>query len=244
MKDLFSGHAADYALYRPTYPQELYEWVFSRVRYFENAWDCGTGNGQVANVLAQRFKNVEATDISKAQMQQTVPNPNVRFHVCSAETTPFLEASFDLVTVGQALHWFDFERFNAEVKRVSKPHALIAVWTYELLSVSPEIDAIIENFYRNTLGEYWEKERLHVENQYVEIPFPYRNVEKKVFPKTYAWTLPQLCNYLRTWSSVKKFERLNQIDPVIDLEQELLPIWKEDTARKVTFPVFVQLGEV
>ena len=116
MKDLFSGHAADYALYRPTYPEALYEWVFSRVQYFGNAWDCGTGNGQVANKLSQRFENVEATDISEAQMQQAIRLPNVQFHVCPAETTPYPEAYFDLITVGQALHWFDFERFNLSHK--------------------------------------------------------------------------------------------------------------------------------
>lgn len=244
MKDLFSGHAADYALYRPTYPEALYEWVFSHVRHFGNAWDCGTGNGQVANILAQRFENVAATDISEAQMQQALPHPNIQFCVCPAENTPFADASFDLITVGQALHWFDFEQFNAEVKRVSKPDSIIAVWTYELLHVSPEIDAVIGKFYQNTLGEYWDKERLHVENQYADIPFPYQNVEKKVFSQTYDWKLSQLCNYLRTWSSVKKFERINQINPVIALEQELGSIWKENHTREVTFPVFVELGKV
>jgi ubiquinone/menaquinone biosynthesis C-methylase UbiE len=244
MKDLFSGHATDYALYRPTYPDALYKWVLGYVQNFERAWDCGTGNGQVANILAQHFCRVEATDISEAQMKQASPLPNVRYHVCSAETTPFETASFDLITVGQALHWFDFERFNAEVKRVAKPHAIIAVWTYKLLQVSPEIDVIIENFYRNTLGEYWEKERQHVENQYADVPFPYRNVAKKIFPQTYDWTLSQLCHYLRTWSSVKKFERIHQTDPVLDLKQQLSAIWEEQTPRRVTFPVFVQLGEV
>lgn len=244
MKDLFSGHAADYALYRPTYPKALYDWVFERVKKFDHTWDCGTGNGQVANVLAERFKKVEATDISEAQMQQALPLSNVQYHVCPAETTPFTDAFFDLITVGQALHWFDFERFNAEVKRVAKPDSIIAVWTYELLSVSPEIDAVINDFYRNTVGDYWDKERRHVENQYADIPFPYRNVEKKVFPQTYEWTLPQLCHYLHTWSSVRKFERINRTNPVIDLQQKLADFWGEEKTKLVTFPVFTQLGKV
>ena len=156
MKDLFSGHAADYALYRPTYPKALYDWMFERVEKVDHAWDCGTGNGQVANVLVERFNKVEATDISEAQMQQAKPLSNVHYHVCSAEITPFAEDSFDLITVGQALHWFDFERFNDEVKRVGKPNSLIAVWTYELVRVSPEIDVVINDFYQNTVGEYWD----------------------------------------------------------------------------------------
>lgn len=154
MKDLFSGHAADYALYRPSYPKALYDWIFERVGNFEHAWDCGTGNGQIATILAERFKKVEASDISEAQMQQATQLPNVHYHACPAETTPFAEDSFDLITVGQALHWFDCERFNAEVKRVGKLNSLIAVWTYELVRVAPEIDFVINDFYRNTIGEY------------------------------------------------------------------------------------------
>jgi ubiquinone/menaquinone biosynthesis C-methylase UbiE len=244
MKDLFSGHAADYALYRPTYPKALYDWIFERVESFDHAWDCGTGNGQVANVLAERFKKVEATDISEAQMQQASPLPNVQYHVCPAEITSFAEDTFDLITVGQALHWFDFERFNAEVNRVGKTDSIIAVWTYELVWVSPEIDVVINDFYQNTVGEYWDKERRHVENQYADIPFPYRNVEKKVFLQTYEWTLAQLCNYLHTWSSVRKFERVNQINPVIDLQQKLADFWGQEKTKLVTFPVFTQLGRV
>lgn len=244
MKDLFSGHAVDYALYRPTYPKALYDWIFERVEDFEQAWDCGTGNGQVATILAERFNQVEATDISEAQMQQAPSLPNVHYHVCPAETTPFLEGSFDLITVGQALHWFDFERFNAEVKRVGKPNSLIAVWTYELVRVSPEIDVVINDFYQNTVGEYWDKERRHVENQYADIRFPYRNIEKKVFLQTYKWTLSQLCNYLHTWSSVRKFERIHEINPVVDLQQKLADFWGEEKTKTVTFPVFTQLGKV
>jgi ubiquinone/menaquinone biosynthesis C-methylase UbiE len=177
-------------------------------------------------------------------MQQASPLPNVQYHVCPAEITSFAEDTFDLITVGQALHWFDFERFNAEVNRVGKTDSIIAVWTYELVWVSPEIDVVINDFYQNTVGEYWDKERRHVENQYADIPFPYRNVEKKVFLQTYEWTLAQLCNYLHTWSSVRKFERVNQINPVIDLQQKLADFWGQEKTKLVTFPVFTQLGRV
>jgi ubiquinone/menaquinone biosynthesis C-methylase UbiE len=244
MKDLFSGHAADYALYRPGYPTALYDWVFDRVSCFDSAWDCGTGNGQVANVLAKRFKKVEATDISDAQIQEAVSPANVHYRVSPAESTPFDSTSFDLITVGQALHWFDFDRFNAEVKRVAKPGALLAVWTYELLSISPETDAVIADFYRNTVGTYWDKERRHVENQYAAIPFPYQNVEKRVFLQTYEWTLDQVCHYLHTWSSVRKFEKMNKINPVAELQRQLAVPWGASECKTVTFPVFTQLGTV
>ncbi|MFN3382461.1 MAG: class I SAM-dependent methyltransferase [Runella zeae] len=244
MKDLFSGHAHEYALYRPTYPTTLYEWVFGHVKQFDCAWDCGTGNGQVASVLAQLFKQVEATDLSQAQISQAVALPNVHYQTSPAEHTPFLDATFDLITVGQALHWFDFGAFHAEVKRVAKKDAIIAVWGYELLHISPEIDAIIGDFYRNVVGAFWDAERRHTENKYTDIPFPYRNVDKKVFPQQYDWTLTQLCLYLNTWSSVRKFEKTNGFNPIPALEEKLFLLWGTSPTLPVTFPVFAQLGTV
>lgn len=244
MKDLFSGHAADYALYRPDYPEALYQWVLQHVRHFDTAWDCGTGNGQVASVLAKHFKYVEATDLSQAQINQAVALPNIHYYASPAETTPFAENTFDLITVGQALHWFDFERFNKEVKRVAKKGAVIAVWGYELLNVSPEIDAVILDFYQHTVGDYWDPERLHIENQYADIPFPYTNIQTNIFAQKYEWTLEQLCHYLNTWSSVRKFEKANGHNPIEALFNQLKPLWGSSPTRRVTFPVFAQLGEV
>ncbi|WP_428664491.1 class I SAM-dependent methyltransferase [Runella sp.] len=244
MKDLFSGHATDYALYRPDYPEVLYQWVLERVKNFDTAWDCGTGNGQVATVLAKHFQHVEATDLSQAQINQAVPLDNVHYQVSPAETTPFPNQTFDLITVGQALHWFDFERFNNEVKRVAKKGAILAVWGYELLTISPETDAVILDFYQNTLGDYWDIERRHIENEYADIPFPYTNVAKSVFLQTYQWTLEQVCNYLNTWSSVRKFEKANGYNPIESLFDRLAAVWGDFPARSVTFPVFAQLGEV
>lgn len=242
MKDLFSGHAADYARFRPTYPAALYDWLLAKVSHFECAWDCGTGNGQVATILAEYFAKIEATDISAAQMQEAVPRPNVRYRVCPAEQTPFAEGIFDLITVGQALHWFDFAKFNAEVTRVAKRGALVAVWGYGKLHISPAIDEAIEDFYQNTVGPYWEKEREHVENQYADVPFPFEGVEKKVFENPYQWPLESLCQYLNTWSSVRKFEKANGFSPIPALQERLRVLWPDPTAKEVIFPVFAQVG--
>ncbi|AXE20925.1 SAM-dependent methyltransferase [Runella rosea] len=244
MKDLFSGHATDYARYRPDYPDTLYQWVFQHVQHFDKAWDCATGNGQVATVLAKHFREVEATDLSQAQLSQAVLLPNIHYQVSPAESSPFDANTFDLITVGQALHWFDFELFNEEVKRVTKKGAIIAVWGYELLTISPEVDAIILDFYQNTIGDYWDDERRHIENQYADVPFPYRNIKKSVFLQSYDWSLTQLCLYLNTWSSVRKFEKANGYNPIEALHDRLIGVWGSSPTRLVTFPVFAQLGEV
>ncbi|MGQ0738030.1 MAG: class I SAM-dependent methyltransferase [Bacteroidota bacterium] len=144
MKDNFSGLADIYAKYRPHYPAELFIFILSNISVKETAWDCATGNGQTAKDLAPHFKKVFATDISQKQLDHAPYLPNVIYAVQPAEQTDFPPDSFDLVTVSQALHWFRFDDFYKEVKRVLKPGGWIAAWTYSGVQVSPEIDERIK----------------------------------------------------------------------------------------------------
>src|SRR5258706_5142103 len=128
-KDLFSSHASQYAAFRPTFPEELYDFVFSQVKNFDAAWDAGTGNGQVARDLSKKFKNVFATDISQKQIENAARAENICYSL-AGETTSFPENSLDLICVAQAIHWFDRDKFYADVTRVAKSKATIAVWGY------------------------------------------------------------------------------------------------------------------
>src|SRR3954471_16590893 len=152
-KDLFSQQSSLYARYRPGYPRALYDHIFSRLNSLETAWDCATGNGQVASVLADHFKTVFATDQSEKQLREAIKKPNIIYSRQAAETTDFQDQSFDLVTVGQAYHWFSFPDFQREVKRVARPGALIAIWGYKLCTVNDKIaNDIILDFYNNVVG--------------------------------------------------------------------------------------------
>jgi ubiquinone/menaquinone biosynthesis C-methylase UbiE len=120
MKDNFSDKSDKYAKYRPTYPQEMLDFIFSLLDKKENAWDCGTGTGQIAIELSKEFNNVYATDISKTQLDNAIKKDNIFYSVQSAEKTNFNNKTFDLITVAQAIHWFDFDKFYFEVKRTLK----------------------------------------------------------------------------------------------------------------------------
>src|ERR1041385_3874622 len=100
-KDLFSSHATQYATFRPTYPRELYDYIFSLTKNFDTAWDAGTGNGQVARDLSKKFKKVFATDISEKQIANATQAENI-FYSVAGETTSFVAKSFDLICVAQA----------------------------------------------------------------------------------------------------------------------------------------------
>lgn len=242
--DNFSSNSAQYAQFRPDYPAELYHYLYSRVKNFDCAWDCGTGNGQVALVLAEPFQHVNASDLSAAQIEQALPHPRVQYNVCRAELSPYPDHQFDLITVAQALHWFDFEAFYQEVRRVAKPGAVLAAWSYGLLKINPVIDPVIQHFYTTIIGPYWDAERHHVDEAYARIPFPFSEVEERSFSIQRRWNLEELCGYLRTWSSVKKYRQRLDIDPVADLALELGALWQDSQVYDIQFPVFLKSGIV
>jgi len=241
-KDFFSGHAKLYATFRPTYPKELYEFIFEHVREFSTAWDCATGNGQVAQHLSQHFKKVLATDISPQQLDNAIKYDNIIYSIQPAENTDFPNQTFDLITVGQALHWFDLEKFYTEVKRVAKPNSLLAVWGYSRCTVSPEIDKHFHHFYHHIVGPYWDSARKMVEEEYRTVSFPFPEIKTPTFTIQAAWSLVQFLGYLSTWSATQKYIKANGHDPVPDILEKIKLHWND--VLTVTFPVFLKLGRV
>ena len=244
MKDNFSRQADIYKKYRPTYPKELYDFILSKVENKNTAWDCGTGNGQTAKELAKYFEKIFATDISEKQIQNAEQAENIYYSIQPAEKTNFPDNTFDLVTVSQALHWFDVNKFNEEVKRVAKPGSWIAVWMYSLASISPEIDQLINvKHYKEVLGSYWDYERKFVDDNYSTLPFPFREIECPVFKMSFDWTLQELEGYLNTWSALQKFITKNNYNPVDELITQIKPLWYQER-RKVVFPVYMKMGRI
>lgn len=244
MKDLFSGHAHQYATFRPVYPVELYQFIFRNLKNFDSVWDCGTGNGQAAKYLSAHFKKVYATDISREQLTNAFQASNIYYSVTPAEKTSFSDHQFDLITVAQALHWFDRHSFYKEVRRVAKPGALLAVWGYSVLTISPQADAIIMDFYRNIIGPYWDEARKLVDEEYKTIDFPFEEIKAPKFNIYVRWTIDELRGYLTTWSSTQKYIRENGINPVEALCERIKPFWELTTEKTIKFPVFMRLGKL
>ncbi len=245
MKDLFSNQAATYAQFRPTYPDDLFDFVLENVENKQVAWDCATGNGQAAKVLAQYFDKVFATDMSQQQLDNAVKMDNIHYAVAQAEKTDFTEGSFDLITVAQAVHWFDFDKFYAEARRVAKPNATIAVWGYGIMQFdNEEIDNAIQNFYQHITGPYWDAERRHLDEGYRTVPFPFEPIETPYFEMTLNWHLYELEGYLNSWSSVQHFIKANGYNPIPTLMLDIEPVWGEFNREQVHFPVFMKIAKI
>lgn len=243
-KDNFSSQSDQYAKYRPTYPAEFFNYLNSIIPRKQNAWDCGTGNGQVAYELAKIFDNVFATDISQSQIDNALQADNISYSVQPAESTHFNNNLFDLVIVAQAIHWFDFDRFYAEARRTAKEHALFCVIGYGRIQISETIDALITNFYTSVIGKYWDKERRYVDEDYKTIPFPFDEIQTPRFQNRHQWSLEHLIGYLNTWSAVKHFIKKNGYNPVEQLRPEIELYWGNAAEKEVVFPLLLRVGKV
>lgn len=239
--DHFSGHANAYAAHRPTYPAALFDYLARQAPGRDLAWDCATGNGQAAVALASHFEHVIATDASVQQLMAAEPHPRVTYRRATAEAGGVESAACDLVTVAQAVHWFDFERFYAEVRRVLKPDGLLAVWTYDLMRVDPAIDPLLDRLHDEIVGPYWPDQRRLVDGRYADLPFPFPELEPPPFELTRSWTVDQALAYIRTWSAVQRFTADQNRDPLAGIESDLRASWGGDE-RPVEWPLTVRVG--
>jgi len=244
-KDLFSKQSDLYARYRPTYPKELYDHILSFVKEKSIAWDCATGNGQAAVVLADHFKKVFATDISAAQIDRAIKKENIEYSVCPAESTPFADNTFDLVTVAQAYHWINWKEFKKEVTRVCKPGAIIAIWVYfRNMPGDKKIDDAIFNFYENVTRPYWDEARKYVEELYETVEFDYELLSVKQFETTLNWQREEMIGYISSWSAIQKYIKVNGRSPIPIIEEEINKLWPEGEVKKVSFPIYFKLGKI
>jgi SAM-dependent methyltransferase len=242
-KDHFSGHASDYARYRPLYPEALFQFLASAVPGHALAWDCGTGSGQAALALAGHFTRVIATDPSDAQMANAPSHARVEYVHTECRLPGVNAAAVDLVSVAQALHWFDLEAFYAEVRRVLRPEGVIAAWCYSLPRVSPAMDPLLRRYHQEVIGPYWPPERRAVDTGYADLSFPFKESTAPEFSIQADWPLDELTGYLGTWSSSKCYREARGSDPIAVVYTAFCEAWGDPSIKRtVTWPIHLRVG--
>lgn len=241
-KDNFSKQAEIYSKFRPTYPKELFEYLKSLTAGHELAWDCGTGNGQSAVQLAAYYEKIYATDPSQEQIKNAILNEKIIYRVEKAEQPNLGDNSIDLITVAQAVHWFDFHKFYPEVKRVLKTNGIIAVWAYGIPNINEDINPIIKDFHDNTIGEFWLPENKMIDEEYTTIPFPFEEIETPAFYIKKYLSLTELMGHFRSWSATQKYIDAYQNNPVKQLEHKLSIHWGE-TEKEVVWKLILKVGK-
>lgn len=244
-KDLFSERAELYAQYRPTYPEALFEYIFSFVKEKKVAWDCATGNGQAAVRLAQSFERVDAMDISETQLNNAVHRENIHYQIGPAETTPFPNNTFDLITIAIAYHWLDWAAFYKEATRVGKPGCVVAAWTPYTMQLPDEaLQQVYRQFYWDIVGPYWDPERKYVDEQYRMVRFDFAPLPVQPFQIEVAWTKQQFMGYLETWSATQKYVREKGQSPLALIKKPLYELWNDTDTKPIAIPLCLRLGQV
>lgn len=242
-KNHFSSQAEAYSRYRPTYPAQMFEWLAKQAPARQQAWDCATGNGQAALGLAEYFDRVIATDGSETQIAHATCHPKVQYQQGVAETSGLDSNSFDLITVAQALHWFDLPLFFTECQRLLKPRGIVAVWSYDILRVTPEIDQITDHFYSDIVGDYWPPGRERIDQGYGTLEFPFDEIETPEFKMTANWSLEHFIQYFSTWSAVQRYKEQNQADPVELIKEQFISAWGNPTENKtINWSITLRVG--
>lgn len=239
-KDHFSRQSTHYAKYRPRYPADLFQFLADQCRRRELAWDCATGSGQAAVALGELFETVIATDASDMQIACAMPHANVSYYVATAEVSGLDDASVDALTVGQALHWFDRERFYAEARRVLAPGGLLAAWCYGLCQVTDACDAVVDELYSDIVHEFWPPERRHVVDGYAGIVMPAAEIDVPRMHMCANWAVDDILGYLRTWSACGRYQKAHARDPVALIEGKLHDAWGKGS-RLVRWPLTLKV---
>ncbi len=245
-KDNFSKQAEVYVKFRPTYPQEMFEFLSKLTSEHKLAWDCGTGNGQSALKLTDYYEKVYATDPSKEQIKNAIPQDRIVYKVESAESPSSIkDNSVDLITVAQAVHWFDLDKFYTQVKRVLKPNGIIAVWAYGIPTIKKELDIIIKDFHDNIVGEFWLPENKLIDKEYSTIPFPFEEIKTPEFFIKKQVNLSETLGHIRSWSATQKYIDRYSENPMEKLSQKLQEHWKEiETEKEMTWKLILKVGKI
>jgi SAM-dependent methyltransferase len=176
---------------------------------------------------------------------QAPRDPRITYRVAEAEDSGIEDHWVDLVTVAAAIHWFDLDRFYAEVRRVVKPGGAIAAWAYYTPVFDSAIDAIIQRLVHDVLGTYWDKRLHYVVDEFHDLPFPFEPIEAPPFQTDMKWDMQDLLGYFETWSSSLKYREANHARPTKLIEGDLARAWGDPhQKRDLHFPLYMRLGRV
>jgi SAM-dependent methyltransferase len=188
---------------------------------------------------------VVATDASEEQLENAFSHDRIDYRAERAEETTIKGESVDLITVGTAVHWFDFAPFYEEVRRVSKPGAVLAVWTYFFPVIEPALDRWLQRYYYETLAGFW-PERIHyLEEHYQTLPFPFDEIEPPPFRMEAQWGLSDLVGFIASWSATRKYLEEKGSAALDKPMAELEEAWGPKTRkRKIRWPLYVRIGRL
>jgi len=241
-----------YSQNRPEYPDSIYNEILAyaqheKTKKYGVCLDVACGTGQATLALTRYFDRVIGIDHLDTQLQNAIKRDNIEYRKSTAEEIDqigFTPNSFDLITVAQAAHWFDINKFYDAVDKLLKPGGTLAIWGYGVNSLNnEEADRyFVDNYYKGVIDKYWELGREHLDNEYMSIPLPKYPAERRKTSMSKIMTVDGFLGYLNTWSALIKYRKVNSDDPLLAVKKTLKQIFGNESI-KVTWPLFVILAK-
>lgn len=244
-RNWFDRGGQAYARFRPEYPGELAAYLAALAPDSSLAVDVGCGNGQLTGQLAEHFAAVVGLDPSADQVANAAPRANVDYRCAPAERMPLAEHSASLITAAQAAHWFDLPAFYAEVRRIARPGAVLALISYGVLQLGEQLDARFQQFYWQEIGPYWPAERQLVDSGYATLDFPFAPLTPPAMAIRLDWNLAEFLGYIATWSAVRRAREVGREDVLQRFAGDIAQIWGDpESKRAVSWPINMRVGRV
>lgn len=244
-RNWFEQDGRAYARFRPVYPPELAAYLASVSRSRRLAVDVGCGNGQLTQLLPPHFSTVIGLDPSADQIANIVPDERITYQCAAAEQLPLPDRCADLVTAAQAAHWFDLPDFYQEARRIAQPGCVLALISYGVPILEPDLDERFQSFYRDEIGPYWPPERRLVDSDYASIDFPVEELPKPTLEIRADWQLPEFLGYLLTWSAIRSAREAGREDVLMSFADDIAHAWgHESVRRRTTWPINMRIGRL
>ena len=151
----WSKTSADYAAHRPGPPQRFYDCLQALGIGLPNQdiLDLGTGTGVLARQFAPQGARVCGIDMAEGQIDAArqlaaEEGVDVDFRVSPAESTPFADNAFDVITANQCWLYFDKAKAISEAKRLLRPGGVLATSHFSWLALLDPIAHATEQLVR------------------------------------------------------------------------------------------------
>lgn len=213
-KKFYFGKQEDYSKYRPTYPNELFEFLQKEYKISNKTIaELGAGTGKFSFIACDYCKKLyyiePNIDMLNKGKEYCKNKNNIIFINASAENTTLSENSVDIIFAVQSFHWFNKEELKKEVKKVLKQNGLFAIvwndWVDESNEFSKEYFNYISNWNTKLTGKKYQHKNISDRKNF------FKNAEYKTYTFIHNkdYTLEMLKGLTKSLSYAPKEQEQN-----------------------------------
>lgn len=196
----FGANAEHYKQYRQGFPGEVFEWLKELAETRKTVLDLGCGTGIATKQLAELGYQVVGADIDERMIKESKSNftdNQTNFIVAPADSLPFTDNRFEIVTAFSAFHWFCDQDSINEIKRILKKTGLFFVINKNDQS---RMRGIIRNLIRKVTGQDLPSKPYSYKPKDILKEAGFNKIQEKIFNITEEYSLDKATGYAQTIS--------------------------------------------